>query len=278
MVSLDRLTMAHRCFPRLLLVLVALTTLCQGSKIVFTSTPTSVSDGLTKLLTLRCALQDDTNSTNTVSRLSTITIRKAEGAQQKEVAKVVSGQAAVAGAVAAGASVSSNISNTVGYLQVSWSNPGQPQAGAYNCEIVALEADGTNVKLKSIVEVQSTSQSLGDLTRLISKANDDIEALENKVSLLRPPHAEEGTVDCGSSTTWGANLQPREAVREVLFKVPYERVPQVVIAIAAFDDASHTRINIAIRDLTTTGFKIVCATWWDSYIYGVWVRWTSSVA
>ncbi|CAG5131636.1 unnamed protein product [Candidula unifasciata] len=319
--------MIGRVLCALLIIAVSMTTLCQGARIVISATPTTISSGVTPTFTVRCALENSEGST--VSRVSTIVIRKVEGPIQRDVARIAYGESPVVGSWALGATVTGEVPDSYGFLQATWSSPGHLQAGGYNCEIVAVEKDGTNIKFKSNIQVDSTGQSVDDLAKLIAQFKDEIDTLKNTVNDLKtsksecqneidtlkntvndlkssksqcqseidtlkrsvqslntnvaniiPPHYEQGSVTCHNSDSWGALMKERETVKEVRFSTAYPKAPQVDYSVIRLDveQTKNLRYFISVKDLTTTGFKIVCGTWWDSKIYNVVVRWTSNVA
>ncbi|CAG5131635.1 unnamed protein product [Candidula unifasciata] len=299
--------MIGRVFSCLLLVAVSAMPLCQGARIVISANPTTISSGVTPSFTVRCALEKDRDTTETVSRVSTIIIRKVEGPLQRDVARITYGQPPVTGSWALGATVTGEFPDGYGFLQATWSSPGHLQAGGYNCEIVAVEKDGTNIKFKSNIQVGSTGQSVDDLAKQIAQCKDETEALRNTVNDVRTnsaqyqsqidtltrsvqdlktniaqvrlPHYEQGSVVCRNSDSWGEIMKLRESVKEVRFTTPYDKIPQLDFSVIKLDvlTTKNVRYQISIKDLTTTGFKIVCGTWFDTVIYDLEVRWNSNL-
>nr|QEG59312.1 mucus protein [Cornu aspersum]QEG59313.1 mucus protein [Cornu aspersum] len=146
--------MNRRFICGVLLVVVSVTTISQGERFVFSATPITISPGVTPELTVRCGLEDDGNSG--VSRVNSIIIRTVDGSVQKEVARIAYSQAAKGGFSTERASVTGDLSNKAGYLQITWPSPIHGLAGQYNCDIAALATVGDIVTFKSSMRVIST--------------------------------------------------------------------------------------------------------------------------
>ncbi|BFZ22812.1 hypothetical protein BsWGS_25851 [Bradybaena similaris] len=297
-----------------LFLVVSVTTLCQGARIVMSAIPSIISEGVTHTFTIRCALEDNGDSVSHISRVSSIVIRKTEASTQTEVARITSGQVAAAGPGARGALVSGGLSNKLGHLEATWSPPGHSQSGSYNCEIVTIDADGINSKFRTNIQVESTGANCSSLATQVAQNKEEIQALRKGLSDLEinvtqqqqklaecqgqiedlrkvvdalrtditglsSPHNEEGGVVCQNSDTWGENMKPREKVVEVRFSTPYTKNPLVDISLdwLDVDSSRNTRYGVYIRDLTPTGFKVVCATWANTLVYQMNVRWTSKL-
>ncbi|CAG5131623.1 unnamed protein product [Candidula unifasciata] len=91
-------------------------------------------------------------------------------------------------------------------------------------------------------------------------------------------HSEQGTVVCRQSNGWGDKCQLREETKHVRFSVPYAKTPVVSLAAVSVDVDDISKYSLKVRDLTTAGFTVVCATWWDTNINSLEVQWTSVAA
>lgn len=174
--------------------------------------------------------------------------------------------------------------NKEGYLQITWSPPGRLQLGGYDCSAAGVDAGEKPIRLKANLEVGGNLLSNADLAKLISEIKDESNTLKlavidlkGKVASLRNPRYETGIVMCTNSNQWGPLFQEGQTVTEVRFKVGYEQPPHVIVS-PAYMDFEHTvnlRYRVEVRDVTSTGFKLVCFTWWDTRIYGLGFSWSS---
>lgn len=83
-------------------------------------------------------------------------------------------------------------------------------------------------------------------------------------------------VDYPNGPMWTGN-GPRQATKNIQFKVPFSCPPQVVAAISLLDasNQANTRVNVECQSITTTGFKAVVKTWADTKLAAVSIAWTA---
>jgi hypothetical protein len=200
-----------------------------------------------------------------------------DGDSQREVAKIVAGQAAAAGPNLIRGNVTGNLThgqlNNMKYLNVTWSAPGQNLAGPYTCEINAADLNGDNLKFTSNFITTNTAPTIQDLIVLIAQARQEI----NHCPQI---HYEDGTVYCDASTFWEVFGTSRFKHVDVTFSTAYQNVPQITLSVVILDSlitgSTSTRYSAVLNNITTTGFRVDCATRDDSLIYHMEARWTSS--
>ncbi|GFR91605.1 agglutinin [Elysia marginata] len=296
---------------RLLTAVTLLVALATGSKIAIQNTPTYLLQDLTETLTIRCSLLD-TASANAVGKRaagdltetqydvkSVTSIYVVRNSINEPVANLTSQSAAaipltdlkslkVHGSL--GKNHVSSPNSEHAFLEMQWDHPGKNQTGGYTCYINAVDSQGQSVIFSTSAEIDqefpSSEDMLGYISQLIKTVDSlqkRIEILENNASQLKPPHAEEGMVECEDSDSW--NRDPygnngRYVFHNVKFQKPYDKPPMVSLGIDLLDESSdaYLRIHTDIDNLTKDGFTVRCGTWADTYIFKVRVRWVSVVA
>ncbi|KAK3797898.1 hypothetical protein RRG08_007996 [Elysia crispata] len=298
---------------RLLTTLILWVALSEASKIVIQSNPNYLLQDLTKTLTLRCSLLDTATTTTTMigrrdagdltetqyDVQSVTAISVVRNSQNEPVANLTSQPSAavpltdlkslkVHGSL--GKNHASSPNSEHAFLEMQWDHPGQNQTGGYTCYIYAVDAQGQNIVFSTSAEIGQEFPSADDMLSHISQLEKTVDALEQrlqaveiKLGLLKPPHAEEGMVVCEDSNNW--NRDPygnngRYVFHNVKFQTPYDKPPMVSLGIDLLDESSdaYLRIHTDIDNLTKDGFTVRCGTWADTYIFKVRVRWVSVVA
>nr|KAI8749395.1 MBH-type lectin domain-containing protein [Biomphalaria glabrata] len=127
--------------------------------------------------------------------------------------------------------------------------------------------------------VRSQENVLNDLRQKLANTTTALEAVRNNLASIR---TEEGTVYCSASKEY--KLNPSEGLYNkvkyvrVNFKTPFTKTPQVWGSMRAVDAEKSTnfRYNFQIRDITTSGFTLVCQSWSDTILHGIDYQWRAT--
>ncbi|KAH9500198.1 hypothetical protein Btru_077466 [Bulinus truncatus] len=189
------------------------------------------------------------------------------------------------------------------YLKAAWKRSASNLSGNYTClararndagletlfiahQIVAVKKPQLEGMLNYLQEMataddiaqRKNDQEMDSLRRALTVSANritDLAAIQNSTKL----HFEEGSVNCGDSDSFKEKTAGWETAKEnripVVFKTPYSKAPSVIMEFRQidFDQRYGTRFFVNARDVTATGFTVVCGTWWDTKIYGVNVYW-----
>ena len=164
-----------------------------GSKITVTSHPASVLLGLTEQLTVRCDVRDTSASATIVGRRDvTQTVDNVE--EVTSIILMMNGQdvASVTNLAAAQVKdgslnsqvtgqVSSSASGGTGFLEVTFTDPIDYQAGEYHCEANGL-SQGHGVVFSTSLEVSSAAPNVSDLLGVIRDMGEEIHRLQQAVA------------------------------------------------------------------------------------------------
>jgi hypothetical protein len=99
------------------------------------------------------------------------------------------------------------------------------------------------------------------------------------VNETTPNYFEKGRVGVNYQSSQGWNLETGTGRREwrqpITFTKAFKSAPEVVLGLTSIDtgNAAHSRLNIEAENVTTTGFDLVCWTWDDGILYGIWAEW-----
>ncbi|XP_059162054.1 uncharacterized protein LOC131945086 [Physella acuta] len=285
-----------------------------NSSMNLTADPLVIQPALTRKLTIRCSvlntsvtpvMKDNlggkseilnqkkislTSSQDDVTNLLSIVITKVnDGTGKNEVA------ARVAGCLAADVEVNvlgqveiegntegSPVAGEVGYLQLTWDRPLGNSAGAYTCEVSALNANKHSISLNTTVRVQAEQPSISYMSMYISQHDRHIESLtkrtleleqENK-NLHTQLHLFQSNVSADSLET-KTRLKSLEENRmqrgesncssqEISFEIPYQTIPTVIASLKSFRirNAQNYYLNsfvgVEVTEVKKTGFYANC--------------------
>ena len=273
--------------------------------------PTRVAEVLTKIMSLRCALEDTRISgassyfpgtgmeilavgTETVQYVDTVTSIEISR-DGKRLAYLAQNSYPQTEGDWSNMKVFGDLSLPMvlperAFLQLTWTPPSYNQSGEYTCAVngTSSSAGGLfNFEVTSEVGVQFPSKlDIVNQIRLLhleDLANTQkLSALQDSAAKLKPPHADSGEVSCGDSTGWNQYIGSRRYVyKDVKFRQPYtDKAPVVSLGIKGIDAYrfSNLRMQLDVVNLNTRGFRVRCGTWGDTRIYSLTVRWTSELA
>lgn len=146
----------------------------------FTKTPEDIQVGLTRTMSIKCDVMQSDGKPKSVTSL---TISRTGNEQ---VAKVSTSDAAKALADFASLKVEGSVAESstgLGYIELIWENPSEKQIGQYECLVNAVNDDGHEVTMSSMIEIGVSTPTMDQLVNRIR----ELELRENSTieSLLR---------------------------------------------------------------------------------------------
>ncbi|XP_059169208.1 uncharacterized protein LOC131950992 [Physella acuta] len=297
-----------------------------SSVVNLTADPLVFQPALTRKLTIRCSVLNTSvtpvmkdnpggkneilnqkkasmmSSQDDVTNLLSIVITKVnDGTGKNEVA------ARVAGCLAADVEVNvlgqveiegntegSPVAGEAGYLQLTWDRPLGNSAGAYTCEVSALNANKHSISLNTTVRVQAEQPSISYLSMYISQHDRHIESLTKRTLELEQENKNLNTLLQFSNSNLSAdltafkdkineqklseiqigNITCREGNKSIRFKRPFKTVPTVTTFMSdlSFSLSYHKQsTKLTASNVVKTGFTAECSVNGDTSATHVWL-------
>ncbi|KAH9505464.1 hypothetical protein Btru_057392 [Bulinus truncatus] len=215
-----------------------------------TSTTTGPTQGST---TISSSLPSPSPNAADVSHVTSIVISKLSNltGQPQTIADVTPFQSAAVdqaflGLVTAqGDSMWSPVSGEKAYLQVTWPDPKEDQAGEYLCEVAALNAHNHPVNLRSTLSVTSRDPTLADVI-------DYVIQLERRLEDALTPRVQKGTEECHLNTFAGSQT--------VRFGAPFRSTPTVwtTFSDVRYSSSADGEFKVALVGANSSHFTYDC--------------------
>ncbi|CAL1540722.1 unnamed protein product, partial [Lymnaea stagnalis] len=160
-----------------------------ASKIALTADPTSVTVGITKILVMRCSLQNVPARNDTVQQgwaepfRATVNSISITRDSSTTIASISSQHPAVASADVDTLRVRGDLTPSVdsSYLQLTWTKPGLNQTGMYTCRINATGHSGQDVLYKSHIHIYHKRPDSKDIIQYIHELEDALSQTQRAV-------------------------------------------------------------------------------------------------